>query len=245
MRKISIFTARTMLLFVIMQLTACQKLIDKIFPGHTNNDYTGCRIEHIKGSVEGSEEVIATVEYNEANNPVSIVYNKEIAYLLYSRYMFYDSNNRLMEYKVNYDAMLSVQDHRYGYSGDRIISDTATYRMTGYTVVLSTFEYDSKDRIVVQHQKLIDGEGDPDSWGTIIYNYDSNDNRVFDDEYTYDNKVNFRRTNKIWMFITRDYSQNNLQGATDYNEHGLPIRFDSSKDLLFETALSSIDYHCE
>jgi hypothetical protein len=47
------------------------------------------------------------------------------------------------------------------------------------------------------------------------------------------------------MFITRDYSQNNLQGATDYNDHGLPIRFNSSKDLLFETALSSIDYHCE
>jgi len=35
------------------------------------------------------------------------------------------------------------------------------------------------------------------------------------------------------MFIMRNYSQNNLQGATDYNEHGLPVRFENSKIIYF------------
>ena len=212
---------------------------------HTHNDYTGCRIKHITGQLD--EDVIATVEYNEVNNPISLTYNKEKAYLLYPCYMFYDSKNRLIEYKVMYDANSVIEDHRYGYSGDRIIADTNTITFTGYSVVLSTFEYDSKGRIVVVTQKLIDGEGDPDSRGTINYKYDSNDNLVLGDEYTYDNKVNFRRTNKVWMFIMRNYSQNNLQGATDYNEHGLPVRFENSKDYLFFDIgpLISIDYECQ
>jgi hypothetical protein len=49
------------------------------------------------------------------------------------------------------------------------------------------------------------------------------------------------------MFIMRNYSQNNLQGATDYNEHGLPVRFENSKDYLFYNIgpLISIDYECQ
>jgi hypothetical protein len=194
------------------------------------------------------EEVIGTVEYDEAKNPISLTYNKEKAYLLYSRYMFYDSQNRLIQYKVMYDSSTEVEDHRYGYSGDRIISDTGIFRLTGYIVVLSTFEYDEKGRIVVVNRKIIDFEGSPDSWEQlepVIYQYDSNDNLV-DHNFSYDNKINFRRTNKVWMFIQRDYSRNNLEGATHYNEHGLPIRFSNSKDPLFYTgSLISIDYDCK
>ena len=240
-----------MLVFILIQLSSCQKFIDRIFPGHTGNDYKGCRIKHITSKLftaEGEEEVIATVEYNDANNPTSFLYNKERAYYLSLRYMFYDSNNRLIEYKVKYDTSLEIENHRYGYSADRIITDTATLRLTGYIVVLSTFEYDSKGRIVVENRRVIDADGSPDSWppvDPIIYQYDSNDNLVVDGDYAYDNKVNFRRTNKVWMFILRNYSQNNLQGAAAYNEQGFPIRFNDSYDHLFYTALTAIDYHCE
>jgi len=251
MKKIQSFTVRMAFLFVLIQFSGCQKFIDRIFPGHTNNDYTGCRIKHITSQLstgEGDEEVIATVEYNDANNPISFLYNKERGYYLSLRYMYYDSNNRLVDYKVMYDTSLEIEDHRYGYSGDRIITDTGTFRLTGYIVVLSTFEYDSKGRIVVENRKVIDTEGSPDSWPSvdpIFYQYDSNDNLVIEGDYSYDNKVNFRRTNKVWMFILRNYSQNNLQGATDYNERGLPVRFSGSPDHLFYTGLISIDYGCE
>jgi hypothetical protein len=65
------------------------------------------------------------------------------------------------------------------------------------------------------------------------------------DEYTYDNKVNFRRTKQDWMFLHRNYSLNNLQGATDYNEHGLPVPFGNTKDYIFNIGLTSIDYDCQ
>jgi len=253
MKKIQSFTVRMVLLFVLIQFSGCQKFIDKIFPGHTHNDYTECRIKHITGPLygyDGIEEVIATVEYNKAENPISLTYNKERAYLLFSHYMTYDNLNRLQGYRVYFNVgdEVPIYDHRYGYSGDRIVSDTSTGGLTGYIKILSTFEYDSKGRIVVENRKIIDFEGSPDTWeklDPIIYQYDSNDNKVLGDEYTYDNKVNFRRTNKVWMFIMRNYSQNNLQGATDYNEHGLPVRFDNSKDYLFDIGLTSIDYDCE
>jgi hypothetical protein len=41
---------------------------------------------------------------------------------------------------------------------------------------------------------------------------------------SYDNKINPRRTNKIWMFVDKDYSANNpIPGPTAYNELGLPL----------------------
>jgi len=242
-----------MIVFVLIQLSACQKLIDRIFPGHTGNDYTGCRIKHITGPLytdDGIEEVIATVEYNEAGNPISLTYSKEAAYLLFPRYMTYDSLNRLSGYKVYFredDDQRPVDDHRYGYSGDRIVTDTSTGGLTGYIKILSTFDYDSKGRIVVENRKIIDFEGDPETWEDLepyIYNYDSNENKIHGTD-VYDDKVNFRRTNKVWMFLTRDYSMNNLLGAVEYNEHGLPVRFDNSKDYLFDIGLTSIDYDCQ
>ena len=233
-----------MLSFVLIIQISCNKLLDKYYHHH-DPDSVSCSIKHITTQLSTEEQAIGTVAYNDAGNPVSFTYNIERAYELTPRYFFYDSDNKLTRYTVAYDSELNIQDHRYGYSGNTIIADTATYRLTGYTVVLSTFEYDSKGRIAVENQELIDGEGDPDSWGRVVYEYDANGNRVFGDGYTFDNKVNFRRTNDVWMFITRDYSQNNLIGATAYNEQGLPVQFDNSKDPLFFTGpLVSIDYDC-
>jgi hypothetical protein len=250
MNKVQIFVARLMLLFMLSQLSSCQKFIDKLHPGHTQNDYTRCRIKHITTQVglDTTEELIGTVEYNNANNPVGLTYNKHLAYLVYLRFMTYDSLNRLKTYKVFYDETTEVESHTYGYVGDRIMTDTSISRLTGYIKVLSTFEYDSKGRIAVENREVLDFEGPPDTWEhlePLIYLYDSNDNLV-DHDYTYDDKINFRRTNKVWMFIQRDYSKNNLQGATEYNEHGLPTRFNNSKDPLFYTGpLTSIDYECD
>ena len=253
METIQFFLFRMMLLFVLIQLSACQKFVDKIFPGH-NNVNAGCKIQNITGilSADGDDitEVIATVEYNDAGNPISLTYNREAAYLLFPRYMTYDSLNRLSGYKVYFredDDNRPIEDHRYGYSGNTIVADTFAGGLTGYMKILATFEYDSKGRIILENRKIIEFEGSPDTWeqpDPVVYTYDSNDNRVMGDEYTYDDKVNFRRTSKVWMFIQRNYSRNNLVGATDYNERGLPTLFHNSKDYFFDVGLTAIDYDC-
>ena len=67
----------------------------------------------------------------------------------------------------------------------------------------------------------------------------------------YDNKLNPNRTNKIWMFIERDYSVNNPSVATKYNSIGLPLHFPSKNPLnmrfgpfYYNTALDII-YDCK
>ena len=41
----------------------------------------------------------------------------------------------------------------------------------------------------------------------------------------YDDKTSLASTNKIWQFISRDYSRNNRELALTYNSQGLPLTF--------------------
>jgi len=42
---------------------------------------------------------------------------------------------------------------------------------------------------------------------------------------TYDNKINYHQTNKVWMFIDDQYSVNNPFHIDEYDVHGLPVKF--------------------
>jgi len=54
------------------------------------------------------------------------------------------------------------------------------------------------------------------------YSYNADGNLAGHD---YDDKINYHRTNRVWMFIDRDYSVNNPVIATyEYNDFGLPTR---------------------
>ncbi|WP_149695097.1 hypothetical protein [Chitinophaga sp. CF418] len=61
---------------------------------------------------------------------------------------------------------------------------------------------------------------------------------------SYDNKVNFLRTNKVWQLLTRDYSENNTRNAVTYNKYGLPLQFPDDpkgKTVLFlDTYLTNV-----
>lgn len=59
---------------------------------------------------------------------------------------------------------------------------------------------------------------------TIIdYEYDNRGNLVVYGA-TYDDKINYRRTDKVLMFIERDYSVNNIKPVGSYNQHYLPVK---------------------
>jgi hypothetical protein len=61
---------------------------------------------------------------------------------------------------------------------------------------------------------------------TYSYNADGNlTNNQFGDPLTYDDKMNWNRTDPFLQFIDRDYSKNNPVGASSYNKYGLPLEY--------------------
>ncbi len=112
---------------------------------------------------------------------------------------FYDDHNRI------------VKDSLYAFP--TIINGMPDTVPHG-SVYIITYEYDSKNRII----KVITDVGSSNLVETFAY--DAAGNLV---GTPHDNKVNIHRTNKIWMFLDRDYSVNNPATATyTYNEFDLP-----------------------
>jgi hypothetical protein len=59
------------------------------------------------------------------------------------------------------------------------------------------------------------------------YRYSYNDNgNVITAGAVYDDKINIYRTHRIWMFLHRNYSANNIKAPLRYNSKGLPVAFD-------------------
>ncbi|WP_153800213.1 hypothetical protein [Foetidibacter luteolus] len=74
--------------------------------------------------------------------------------------------------------------------------------------------------------------------------------------HPYNNRVNILRTNKIWMFINKNYSQNgvaaapeyDVQGDSNFNCYGLPQTISpvNFEQFIFSygSATGSIEYMC-
>jgi hypothetical protein len=80
------------------------------------------------------------------------------------------------------------------------------------------------------------------------YSYNTDGNRTGRE---YDQKINFRRTNKIWMFIDRDYSINNPFTADSYNSKELPTKINLTSKGTYQIFLGNyfleadITYSCK
>jgi hypothetical protein len=234
------------ILILFFQLQSCQKVIDK-FLDPVNGDQKKCIITKVVRS--GDETGVVTS--NSHGNPLSVKYNVQ-GYDNNWHYFKYDDQQRLEEYRVELQPDLDIEIHKYGYDElDRVIADTGTFRLTGYIVVLSTFEYDSRNRIIKENQEVIDIEEGSQIFEIepIFYNYNDNGNLINPlpqgDPVSYDNKTNFLRTNKVWMLIERNYSLNNKLGATLYNDYSLPLQFENSFVGFLGTAVIGFEYQCE
>jgi YD repeat-containing protein len=97
-------------------------------------------------------------------------------------------------------------------SGDTALPTTDHHAFTRYT-------YDAKRRISQAAVYTIN-YGVITGPQTYTFNYNSSGNRTGP---VYDDKLNLNRTNKIWMFLARDYSMNNPFVATQYNLNDLPL----------------------
>ncbi len=230
---------------LLLYLQSCQKVLDRILDP-ANGPQTKCAI----AKIIRSEEDVGTITYNAAGDPVTVTYTDQ-GYDYNWHYFKYDDHERLQEYRVELQPGLDIELHRYAYDeSNRVIGDTGTFMLTGYIVILSTFEYDSRNRIIKENQEIIDIEegSTPSEIDPVSYQYDERGNLVNPfppgDPVTYDDKISFRRTNKVWMLIERNYSLNNVTGVSGYNEHSLPLTFANYARFL-GVSIIGIEYECE
>ena len=89
-------------------------------------------------------------------------------------------------------------------------------------IYVTNYTYDAQNRIsrltsaelLWDHRYYYNNKGNLDSIARNNYTF------VYAD---YDSTVNYRRTNPLWQFLDRDYSQNNAAMVSAVNKYGLPI----------------------
>jgi hypothetical protein len=230
-------------------LSSCQKIIDKIFHGHGNEE-KACVITKVKQDLFGEAMRTGIVYNNNHGSPDSVIFDEAggTAGLFYFKY---DNMHRLVEYSGWYDRSEGnyLFIHYYTYAGDKIIRDSALWREAGTWTRIASLEYDAQGRVIKETgiDTLLDGApGTSSPFDPIMYQYDGQGNLVTTLTNAYDDKVSFLRTNKVWMFTQRNYSKNNPAVATHYNEHDLPLTFADDHGLFFlqfGTPLE-IEYDC-
>lgn len=216
---------------MIIGTQACNKVWDLI-KNSKDGVYTQCRIVKIEDTGDAGT---LTFYYNSHGNPDSIA--SSIGNTGFNSVWFkYDNKQRLIEsayYSWEQDRFIYWSKYYYDNKG-RIVKDTSyTYgrivngqpswhSQNNY----SEYEYDSKDRIT----KVSTKNQDPYSGNWLLpsedtYSYDADNNQVRTG-VVYDNKLSIYRTNKVWMFMSRDYSVNNPFTATSYNNKHLPVKYE-------------------
>ncbi|AXY74917.1 hypothetical protein D3H65_13370 [Paraflavitalea soli] len=200
-----------------------------------------------------SEPIGVNIYYNSKGDPISMVQTKPGTG--HPNAIFrYDKKRRLTDYIGIYEDGGFEFWHRYVYDKkDRVIHDTSFF-FGGMTndepewymdAAIVKYEYDQKGRIVHTSQDWFSTPGMPlDTY----YSYDSKGNLVVPG-VVYDDKVCIHRTNKVWMFIDRNYSENNGY-ATTWHDNGLPASMNLSDQGgqfagLYFGKLDGISYRCK
>jgi hypothetical protein len=262
MKRISI----PLLAVAIALLNSCQKSDEylsaesakaKYFKGgylqnKPNAEVKGCQIVQINYSLGSSNDVLQFT-YNSLGDPVSIT-RVAGGHTGYPNYSFkYDEKNRLTDFIGPYSGNTTAEYwHKYFYDAPgNIILDSAYifpkiaygFPENAYMRQLTYYTYDSKGRII-KDSTVFSGI----SSATVhTYAYDANGNKTGN---MYDDKININRTNKIWMFLNKDYSVNNPFTADSYTSSGLPSSFNlpaAGNILLFLNDVypeAQITYNC-
>ncbi len=199
---------------------------------------------------------INTVEftYNKWGDPVSII-PTYVGTGNPKWFFYYDNKHRLTELIKPYNNGGYESWTRFYYDNNGRISMDTTYvfgvvgNPWGNATLgpyITEYQYDAKGRVVVADTRY------PETPQHFIRtsSYDLNGNKIGED--TYDNKINFRRTHKLWMFLDLDYSVNNALPVEGYNDKGLPLRLKGNYrrflnyQVPFQDSLGiAITYQCD
>ena len=219
-----------LLALMVAQVSSCKKVAEEILKDPCA-DIKFCNIKsYTYPGFSGFDDNTAIFTYDSYGNPLTVT-NTRVSTGAPNLIFRYDAAHRLTEFFRPYANGQFETWTKYVYDASgRITSDTsfvfgtnapswppAEYRQRR----LTTYTYDGTCRVT---QTSTIGIGGPeDGFPPFIqsYAYDVNGNLIRPG-VTYDNKVNIHRTNKIFMFVDRDYSMNNPYTATTYNGYGLP-----------------------
>ena len=245
------FSSRLLLCLSVLFISSCQKIHFEDFI-HPDKTPKFCKIKKIVAPyILGPDTLVANFEYNRWDDPVTINLNNTRNGQT-SFYFRYDKHKRLSDFIAFYNAPLPFINYeswtRYVWENNRVVRDTVWHLGfspdgvnpdtsvdgTGTTAV-GYYEYDQYDRITKITVFALVGDL-KFMWHieTYIYNNAGNlaihrsdfggsiEERVFSD---YDDKINPRRTNKVFMLADANYSVNNPLKADSYNQYGLPLSF--------------------
>lgn len=237
----------------LLSLSSCKKVWDYV-KDHPNGTADNCRIDKIYFTENYLTDIDATepflfrdtadFKYNTKGQLTSIDYvsgQKHLTVDIYppNNMLFtYDDKGRLRSFYRNaakvpgYSVVSTLFINKYTYLDDNTIID-------------SSFVYAQVN--IDQNDELVYGSNNPyynsiitlDSYNRIAkveypyidsveyYNYDSRGNLI-KPGLTYTNKTSIFQTDKVFMFVNRDYSINTPSGyANKFNSNGLPVKFNS------------------
>ncbi|MEO5684692.1 MAG: hypothetical protein ABIQ88_18770 [Chitinophagaceae bacterium] len=236
-------------LFTLL-LGGCQKLQDYIHH-HGDATYDACSIKKIT-SVYSNRTITFLFAYNQFGDPVSIT-NDAVGTGNPNYYFIYNNKKKLTQLLRSYTNGLYEQWFKYAYNTNgQVISDTVyTFGQLSGTpplpttdnIIFNAYEYDAVGRIKFVRTSLR-RNGVYSILEEKTYTYDANGNLDKGGAVVYDNKLNLKRTNTVWMFITKDYSLNNPFTASQYNANNLPVKFTATDLVPFSTENVTVEYLC-
>lgn len=240
MKQLTSFFGCALLASTFFLSSGCKKLLDYIgeHPGQGGSNYCAIREFAYRGPYYNTWDTLK-FSYNAAGNPVTIMRNQTGTSRL--NYFFqYDKKNRLTNLIGGYGntptSGLEIWNRYFYDASNRIVLDSVYFfpeLVNGQptageygSAYIVKYEYDGKDRVT----KASYEEGQPITY-VETYSYDASGNKTGN---SYDNKVNFHQTNKIWMFLDREYSVNNpvTSASYTYNSTGLPVTISVSSGSL-------------
>jgi hypothetical protein len=213
-------------------------------------DLSTCKLRRIWVDVGGAEPITGVFTYSKGN-PISLIFNVNGTGNP-NHYWIYDKQNRLIEWRQTYDGGTFInQLHKYVYDASgKAIRDTFMF-IEGDTITnVYTFTYDSQGRIVKENIKNIWNAGAPlNPTRNPTYTYDNRGNLAVAGwkSSSYDNKVNPLRTNPVFQFIFKNWSQNNPSAQAKYNSKGLPLSLQNNNDNFWNDYRSfrTLVYDCQ
>lgn len=237
-------------LAITISLSSCKKFID-LYNDQPDLDMRFCNIEKIE--ISGLYADTLNFTYDPLGNPISIIKNGDPG-TGNPNYLFtYDTEARLYQAIGIYSNNSYESWKRFGYDNkDQIVKDTTwVFGVIGdnpdpdsYYIYENTYYYDAMGRII----KVTTVGLNQNSRGYNVQNYSYNSKGNLNDGRIYDQNTNINRTNRIWMFLNRDYSKNNSLAAEKYNFAKLPLSYNNTKYSLNFLGLtlneSKITYSC-
>jgi|GEM_PF-473884 len=263
-------------------LTSCQKLFDYIHkPGNGDAVSDICQVQTITTDGQwganyvfnynkrGDIESIITSALGTGNPNVFFIYDKKhrASQVIYSFTPTPTTPGVVWAWqKFGYNkADQIIKDTTYGFTG---IGNDGNVIPSSQFISVAVIKYDTYNRVVASDDSVW-AFGNFSNTDHNAYKYDERGNLAYQarqyqgtqspfpysDTFRikpYDDKISIRRTNKMWMYIDKNYSINNSFSGATYNNYGLPIFFDSQQYLQglvtllpFANGNVTVHYECD